>query len=231
MSMELLKAIAATAELTGTTLSVEAVNMMLDDLQGYGEQNVLKALSRCRKEVKGRLTLADIISRIDDGRPGTEKAWGMIPKEESLSCLWTDEMRTAYGAASPLMIDGDMIGARMAFKEEYEKQLTIARDEKRLVKWTVSFGFDVQHREDVLLAGIDKKMITAQQAAALLPYSEKLAYLADGEIPLLENQKKIKNLLSGLVTGKTETKADAEYDESQLLTGREIDHPNRKQLT
>jgi hypothetical protein len=228
MTIELLKAIAATAELTGTSLSVEAVNMMLDDLQGYGEQNVLKSLSRCRKEVRGRLTLADIISRIDDGRPGMEKAWAMLPKEESSSCLWTDEMRVAFGAASPLINDGDMIGARMAFKEEYDKQTTAARDEKRPVKWTVSFGFDVQHREDVLLDGVDKKMITAQQAAKMLPNSERLAYMADGINPLLENQNKIKNLLSGLVVEKKEPLPwDEDYDESQLLTGKEIDSGNQ----
>jgi hypothetical protein len=69
-SSRLSEAVAVTLELTGTTLSEVAARMMADDLARYPEQQVMGALTRCRRELKGRLTIADVISRLDDGRPG-----------------------------------------------------------------------------------------------------------------------------------------------------------------
>ena len=57
---------------------------------------VLKALTRCRREVKGMLTIQDVVSRIDDGRLGVEEAWAMMPFSESQSVVWTEEMAQAF---------------------------------------------------------------------------------------------------------------------------------------
>ena len=77
---ELAEALAVTAELTGTELSVAAAKVMATDLAAYPRQQVLGALARCRRELKTRLTMAAVIERLDDGRPGAEEAWAMIPK-------------------------------------------------------------------------------------------------------------------------------------------------------
>ena len=81
-SSKLNEAIAVTAELTGTVLSKVAAQVMAEDLARYPEAQVMGALTRCRRELKGRLTIADVISRLDDGRPGVEEAWAMLPKDE-----------------------------------------------------------------------------------------------------------------------------------------------------
>jgi hypothetical protein len=214
MSLNLLKALTITAELTGTELSKDAVLVMLDDLNGYPEEQVITALSRCRKEVRNRVTLADIIARIDDGRPGVEKAWSMIPKDEDSSCLWTDEMREAFGAASPLMCDGDMIGGRMAFKETYEKLCMKARDEKKPINWTVSFGHDHRAREDAVLAGVRNKLITVDRAIYLLPSSDAVMNLKQHNAPMLENLDRIKQIISNK---PTETEPEEHVDESVLI--------------
>ena len=81
---KLIEAIAVAQEVTGTPLSSDgAVEAMLADLQVYPDGQVLAALRRCMREVKGKLTLADIISRIDDGRPSPEEAWSMVPLDEA----------------------------------------------------------------------------------------------------------------------------------------------------
>ena len=75
-SKALLQAIAVTAELTGTQLSEGAARVLAADVAPYPEKQVMGALVRCRKELRGRLTVADIIARLDDGRPGAVVAAG-----------------------------------------------------------------------------------------------------------------------------------------------------------
>lgn len=195
MSADILKALTVAAELTGTELSKDGLSAMLDDLSTYPEPQVLEALHRCRKELKGRLTLADIISRIDDGRPGVESAWAMIPQDETSSCVWTKEMQEAFMTASPLLNQGDKIAARMAFKESYEKLLQQARTAGDPVRWSVSFGFDKQHREDVLLLAVDKGYFTLRKAQGLLPSSDKIMALGKDPQTLLEADPKVKKLV------------------------------------
>ena len=115
-SIELLQAVAVTAELCGRTFSEGAARMFVHDLAGFDEQAVMKALARCRREVKGILTIQDVVSRIDDGRPGVEEAWAMLPLDEAQSVVWSAEMAEAFGVARGLIDDGDRVAARMAFK-------------------------------------------------------------------------------------------------------------------
>lgn len=168
----LLKAIAVTAELTGTELSVDAARMMVEDLSQYPAELVLKALTKCRRELKTRMSLADVISRIDDGRPGAEEAWAMIPKDESGSVVWTEEMAEAYGIASPLINEGDTVQARMAFTETYRDRCAKARDAGIPVRWSPSLGHDHHGREQVLLDAVGKGRLTAAHVEKLLLYRD-----------------------------------------------------------
>lgn len=170
VSKELLQAIAVTAELTGTQLSESAARVMCADLSGYPEAQVMGALVRCRKELKGRMTVADVISRLDDGRPGPEEAWAMLPRDESASVVWTDEMAQAFGVAVPLLED-DPIQARMAFLEAYRGKVQAARDAGWPVKWTPSLGHDSRGREAVILEAVQKGRLSAPHAQKLLPHN------------------------------------------------------------
>jgi len=190
MNKDLIKAVAVTAELTGTDLSETAADVMCKDLSIYPLQQVLGALTRCRKELRYKLTTADVISRLEDGRPMVEQAWAMIPQNEDDSVVWTAEMAEAYGAAAPLLKGGDAIAARMAFKQVYEKIVQLARDEGRPVKWVPSFGFDKAGREDAVIAAVEKGRMTRQRAIGLIPYSDRL----HGGEPQLENVAKIKQI-------------------------------------
>jgi len=184
MNQQLLKALAVTAELTDTTLSEAAAGVMAEDLDRFPLNQVLAALTRCRRELKGRLTIADVIARIDDGRPGVEEAWAMLPKGEGASVVWTEEMAQAYGVACPLM-DSDEVAARMAFKESYTKALSAARNDGKPVKWTPSLGQDPWGRESALRQAVELGRLKAEHAARLLPHLKAEPAFA----ALLESQK------------------------------------------
>ena len=166
---ELLEAIAVTAELCGRVLSPAAAQVFCADLAPYPAAQVVAALARCRKEVRGMLTVQDVVSRLDDGRPGPEEAWASLPKDESSSAVWTDEMSEAFGIAASLLDAGDKIGARMAFKESYLARVSAARDAGRPVNWTATLGHDSRARDGVLIEAVAKNRLTLAQARIYAP--------------------------------------------------------------
>jgi hypothetical protein len=168
-SVDLAKAVAVTAELTGTNLSETAIQVMLDDLARYPEPQVMGALTRCRRELKGRMTIADVLTRLDDGRPGVEEAWAMLPKDEADTAVWTEEMSKAASVTHDLLDAGDAVGARMAFKEVYQRLCQEARDCRLPVAWSVSLGWDVAGRESAIRAAVEKGRLTSAQATVYLP--------------------------------------------------------------
>ena len=166
---DVLKAIAATSELCGKTFSTAAAAVFAEDLSGFPEDAVLRALTRCRKELKAPLTVEAVTSRIDDGRLGVETAWAMLPHDESTSVVWSEEMAKAWGIAQRLLTEGDRIGARMAFKESYVELVTEARDRNEPPKWTVSFGTDVHGRQTALEDAVRNYRLPLDHAIRLLP--------------------------------------------------------------
>lgn len=167
---KVLEAIAVTAELCGRVFSPPAAKMFAHDLSKYPEEQVLEALTRCRREVRGVLTVQDVVSRIDDGRPGPDEAWAMIPRDETQTIVWTDEMAQAWGIALPLLDVGDKVGARFAFREAYVKAVSFARNLARAPHWQVSYGTDPHGRLLALLDAADRGRLTREQAHHLAPH-------------------------------------------------------------
>lgn len=164
---DLVQAIAVTAELTGARLSEPAALVLAQDLATYPRPLVLDALRRCRRELRTRLTAGEVIARIDDGRPGVEEAWAMIPRDESASVVWTEEMAQAYGVARHLL--DDPVAARMAFKESYLRLVAAARDRGEPAKWTPSLGHSKAEREAALLEAVERGRIAIEYARDLVP--------------------------------------------------------------
>jgi hypothetical protein len=168
-SAALLEAVAVTAELCGRVFSEPAARVFVGDLAGYPERQVIGALARCRKEVRGMLTVADVVSRLEDGRPGAEEAWAMLPMREADTAVWTDEMREAFAVASPLIDAGELVAARMAFKETYTRLVNAAREKAVEPKWAVTLGHDPRGREHVVLQAVEKGRIALEHARSLVP--------------------------------------------------------------
>jgi hypothetical protein len=117
---------------------------------------------------------ADIIAKIvaQDGRPNGDEAWAIAVKssDESASVAWTDDIAEAWGIALPVWQAGDEVGARMAFKDAYDR---ITRDRQGTpVNWWASLGDDRAEREAVV-----------KQAAAtgLLPHEAALMLQAPSD--------------------------------------------------
>jgi hypothetical protein len=168
-SQKLVEAISLSAEVCGLALSPAAAEMLAKDLAEFDERLVLAALARCRLELRGTLRLPDILARIEDGRPGVEEAWAMMPKNEQASVVWTDEMAQAWGVVSPMLAQDDVVGARLAFRETYSKAVLDARIQREPVRWMPSLGSDVASRERVLLEAVEKRRLTPAHLEQLLP--------------------------------------------------------------
>jgi hypothetical protein len=168
-SAALLEAVAVTAELCGRTFSDGAARVFVADIEGYPEHQLLGALKRCRKEVRGALTVHDVVSRLEDGRPGPEEAWAMLPMNEGATVVWTDEMREAFSVASPLIAAGEIVAARMAFKETYGRLVNAAREAAVVTSWTPSLGHDPRGREQALLQAVEKGRLRLEEARHLCP--------------------------------------------------------------
>lgn len=83
-----------------------------------------------------------------DGRPGPEESWAIALQalDEAETVVWTPEIRQAWAAARLLALDGDTIGARMAFKEVYPRLVDEARGRGEPVSWEVTEGHDTKRR-------------------------------------------------------------------------------------
>ena len=111
-----------------------------------------------------------------DGRPGPEEAWARMPKGERMeddSIVWCEEERAAYDACRSLLVNGDLIGARMAFKERYEKELAEARSQRKPIQWVMSGGYDVEHRLTTLVMAVQEKRMTLESALNFVPGSDR----------------------------------------------------------
>lgn len=162
--MTVIEDLAITSEVCGAAFSDVAAAIVVKELEAYDEQTVHEALARCRRELSGRLTLAAIIERLDDGRPGAEEAWAMVPKSEADSAVISSDMRAAMGPALELLAQGDHVAARMAFVEVYRRRVAIARAEHEPLTWNLSLGHDLTGRAACLIDAAKQKRISSMQA-------------------------------------------------------------------
>lgn len=165
-TIEVLRALAVTAEITGTQLSEAAARVFAADLARYPVDQVMGALTRCRREVKGRLTVADVIGRLDDGRPTPDEAWAMCPQDEATTAVLTEEMAAALGIASEAE---DRVSARMAFLSAYRRLVQQARDDGTPVKWFPSLGTNPTGREAAITEAVRLGRLSSTHAQKLLP--------------------------------------------------------------
>ena len=171
---DIVKAIGVTAELTGTSLSGAAVAMMAKDLTAmHREEAILRALTRCRKELSRPLTAGAVFERLaeDDGRPSGDEAWAIAlqSSDEAETVVWNGEIQKAMAAARPILEAGDKIGARMAFRDAYERIVRNNREVGIAPVWEASLGWDKERRALAIETAHSLGLLSSPQVVSLLP--------------------------------------------------------------
>jgi hypothetical protein len=189
-----LEQLAGTAELMGVQLSPNAAAMMVNDLSQYNPALIVDALSALRKDSKARFSIGAIIDKIESitpgGRPSPEEAWAMVPKDEKSSAVMTNEMSQALGVAQSLIDYGDMVAARMAFRESYTNIVNFNKQHSIKAEWFPSLGFEKSGRTPVLAEAVRLGRITSYHALRLVAPEEQasLFQLAGVDVLALENK-------------------------------------------
>ena len=144
-------------------------------LAAYDFSDVGNAFAQHLKMSKFAPRPADIIQLIDkmhpDGRVDADEAWALIPKDEATSAILSDEMMQAWGRARELYEGGDRVGARMAFRDTYNRLTEQSKLEGKKPAWTLSLGWDVKGRDAVIEEGVRLGRLDAAHiaSAGLLP--------------------------------------------------------------
>jgi hypothetical protein len=161
------------------TISSGAKAMFFKAMASYSIEQFRMALNgHCMDKQRGRFTPkpADIIEQIEgmtggDGRPSDDEAWAiaLTSQDEADTVVWTNETAEAFGICQPVMATGDKVGARMAFKDAYNRLVTAARQSGQKVQWTASLGWDMERRTKVIEKAVTAGLLPAPTATALLP--------------------------------------------------------------
>lgn len=138
--------------------------------------------------------------KLMDGRPSDDEAWAiaLLSREEADTVVWTSETAEAFAICAPVLGVGDEVGARMAFKDAYNRLVTAARISGKPAKWAASLGWDMGKREAAIASAVSAGLLPAPSARALLPnYSGATA--VDEACP--EGLAKVKAELAKLQAG------------------------------
>lgn len=198
----ILESLAVAIELCGgSSWSKAAVAAVCVQLREYPIEAVLAALQRCCREVTGRLSLAAIIERIDDGRPTADEAWAQVgTDDEARTLVSTNEAMAALGEVRDLL-DDDPVAARMAFKDSYKRIVTQSRAEGRAPEWFASLGHDPGGRTAPITQAVERGRLTTDYAQRLLGHHFPVKALPGARQVDQLGQKRVQALLAGLSQG------------------------------
>lgn len=151
--------------------SVDTKRLWWGLLKNYSFNEVRAAFERHLSENGQTITPAYIRILIDkmnpDGRPGADEAWAMLPyHDEAASVVMTDEMAEAFGIANEV---DDKNGARMAFRDAYNRIVERNKSQGIKQRWFASLGHDAEGREIVLKEAVRLGRISQSYATGLLP--------------------------------------------------------------
>jgi hypothetical protein len=153
--------------------------LWFSDLREHSLDDVRAAFEAHRRDPdRGRFVPVpgDILGKLADrgtrdGRPGSEEAWSIAiaGRDERLSVVLTDEIATAWGAAIPILGVGDEVGARMAFREVYTREVAQARTVGKPLRWRLSEGHDAAGRARAITEAANQGRIVPDDDLTVLP--------------------------------------------------------------
>ena len=140
-------------------------------LERYEIADIERAFLSHIRQSKFFPTPAEIIALADvkQRRLSADEAWARVPKDETETVVWTDEMAKAYEIAYDLLVDGDKIAARMAFKAAYERICAESSISGQPVVWHVSLGSDKTKIAPVIEQAVMSGLLSNSTANKFLP--------------------------------------------------------------
>lgn len=178
----------------GEAPSPDVLRIWWASLEKYELKDVSAAFSQYAQRGKYQPKPADILEILDrilpDGRPGADEAWAMIPRDEYVSVVMTEEMAEALHVAKPLLDEGDQVAARMAFKEAYARIVDQNKRNGIKPKWFPSLGSNKEGREAALAEAVRLGRLGSEHAAGLLPPDMAVPMLqhAGASVPAIEQK-------------------------------------------
>lgn len=145
---EFLTVMTTTADLYDKTIKPERVAVYWAALSHRDMEDIKTAINRHIQDAeRGRFfpLPADISAQLPSETYRwltADEAWASVPKDENTSAAMCDEMAQALYIAQDLMQSGDMIAARRAFIDHYNRLVNDAKREGKNPKWWPSFGVD-----------------------------------------------------------------------------------------
>jgi hypothetical protein len=151
-----------------------------------------------------------------DNRPGADEAWAMAltARDEAATVVWTAETAQAFAACRPVLDLGDEVGARMAFRQTYDRLVAASRARGVAPRWVASLGWDMQQREATLTCAAAAGLLPAPQVAALLPPP-----MPEDEFPDVDARQaidRIRKLLANAVSPADKQRRAAEAERVRL---------------
>ncbi len=197
-----LRSFAANAAVFNRAVTDDVVNIYWVILADYTIDEVESAFVKSLKTSKFFPTPAEIIglipSAIADRHVGADEAWGLVLEsfDEFSTVVMTREISEARGLVLDIYESGDVTGARMAFREAYNRIISSAGKPQ----WFVSEGFDAARKADAVRKAIQ---------IGRLPAGSEAKYLLEAP----------NTTVTGLIESaneKAQNSSDAEFRKSAL---------------
>lgn len=205
----------------------EILGVWWTKLEPYALEAVANAFSRHLDVSEFAPTPAAILKHLpkqSDGRPEVDEAWAIAlrSRDERDTVVWTTEIAEAWRVAQTV-IDGDEIGARMAFRAAYLRITDQSRGVNRPVEWVVSQGFDAERREAVVTQAVREGRLQLTHAIAAVPMLAGPAEPAPG-VDVEANLARLKALVAKIGIAKacaaSEKSRHAREDAEQLAEAK-----------
>ena len=172
------KALLECALILGEQMSRERLDGYLRLFEDTDPRSLHVALDACLNDPdRGRYGYpkpADIRAKLpkQSMHMNADEAWpiAMSSFDESISLVWTQEIEQARNVALPVWLDGDKIGARMAFRAAYERLI----DRAQPPQWKLTPGHDPEQRREAVEQARAVGLLSDRHAEALLPSPAKL---------------------------------------------------------
>lgn len=202
-------------------------------MEPYSMAQVSAALTAHIRDTKSGMfqpTPAHLIAQIqgaagNDGRPGAEEAWAiaLTSRDEADTVVWTAETAEAFAICSPIF--PDEVGARMAFKEAYNRLVAAARLTGKPSTWSISLGWDVKKRESVIERAHVAGLLAAPAVRAFFPKYSGATAAPGAECP--EGLKKVKEALAQIQDGWAKA---AENRAAEVAAEREAEAARKAEI-